>query len=291
MTSNSAASSSLGGRTAADRSEPLTKQESWTHASEGYQQRIGACTVHGTARLVEIINELSPFTEDSYVLDNGAGTGSILIKVKEKSPATKILATDISPGMLERVDALKLPNVSTQVEDASTLAGLPDDTFTHVLTSFMIQFTPDPHVAVKAMHRVLAPNQVVGIAIWGTAIDHQIIHEKACARLNPDYVAPRPETVKSWRSEPDHRDAMAKAGFKDVGTEAVRMPFYCRDADHFLEYWFDSKNPVPKMFHDDWTAHGGDLAALRAECGKIVQEEYDGGKDIFMGATLGWGRK
>jgi ubiquinone/menaquinone biosynthesis C-methylase UbiE len=74
----------------------------------------------------------------------GCGTGSLTVVIHEKSPTTSILAVDIAPGMLEEVNKLRLPNVSTQQEDGTTLAGLEDASFTHAVTSFAIMFIPDP---------------------------------------------------------------------------------------------------------------------------------------------------
>jgi len=148
----------------------LSEAKAWDGFSSSYQNRIGACTMHGIARLVSILASKAPFNEHSFVLDNGTGGGSIARTITQRFPSTKILATDISPGMLAQVDALALPNVTTQIEDAVTLAGLAHNTFTHSLTSFAIQFTPDMRACVHAMYRTLKANGIAGFAIWGAAI-------------------------------------------------------------------------------------------------------------------------
>jgi len=138
-------------------SDSVTDHTRWTKASGLYQDRIGKCTFLGTERLVDKVDELLPFDANGYVLDNGCGSGSITVRVTDKCPQTPILATDLSTGMLAQVDKLGLPNVTTKRADAVTLAGVDDETFMHVLSSFMIQFTPSAQSTVQAMYRVLKP--------------------------------------------------------------------------------------------------------------------------------------
>lgn len=193
--------------------------------------------------------------------------------------------------MLEQITSLHLPDVTTQREDAVDLRGLNDNIFSHVLSSFMIQFTPDQTATLSAMYRVLAPGGVVGIAIWGPNSDAEIIHKRACAMLNPAYQAPSPYAPRSWRSEQDHAAKIIEAGFRDVATGTVRMPFKCRDAEHFVEYWFDFGNPVPTKYLDDWKANGGDVVKLRTAVRDVVREQYNDGRNVWFRAVLGWGRK
>ena len=82
------------------------------------------------------LHALEPFTASSKAVDLGCGTGSLTIKIHDKSPETQCLATDIAEGMLQQVDRLGLANVSTQKEDGATLAGLGDGSFSHGASSF-----------------------------------------------------------------------------------------------------------------------------------------------------------
>ena len=131
----------------------LTEHQRWTAAADHYHDVVGNCTMHGTKRLVKVSNDISSFHATSYVLDVGAGTGSLARQVVERETGVRVLATDISEGMLATIDKLALPGVSTQHEDAVTLSGLADNTFTHGLSSFAIQFTPDPAACVRSLYR------------------------------------------------------------------------------------------------------------------------------------------
>lgn len=263
----------------------------WTRTSNVYQDCVGKCTLGGTGRLVDKVNEFLPFNTGSYALDNGCGGGTISLRIKALSQATRILATDLSAGMLDQVANLRLPGVETQRADAVTLNGLQDDTFTHVLTSFMIQFTPSALSAVRAMHRVLQPGGVAGIAIWGPYTGPMSIHEIAATNLRPGYRCPPYFGEGAWRTESDHLAAMKAAGFEDVTTELIDVPFALRNAEEFLQFWFDSANPVAEQLHADCAAVGESRAHLRHEVRRLVREEYGDGQGIYLTAVLGWERK
>lgn len=271
--------------------DPLTEHERWTAAADKYQGLIGKCTMHGTKRLVEIVNELSPFTNSSNALDVGAGAGSLTLCVHKANPDSKILATDIAEGMLAQIDKHGISNITTQREDAVTLSGLTDNSFSHGLSSFAINFVPDPEAALHSLFRVVKPGGTIGVAIWGPTTSISDVHDEACRRINPSYKPKLPETKGSWRSEADHHRMLEKAGFKNVGTELVKMPFEPGSAKGACDYWFRSTNPVPRALVGHWIENGGSAEDLEREYEKIVREDYEDGKALFMDGTLGWGIK
>lgn len=272
--------------------ENVTSPEAWTTASSAYQERIGRMTMHGTARIVEYINAMAPFQDDSLVLDVGTGAGSLPIKIKEQAPAaTKILATDISPGMLKQVDSLTLPNVNTQIEDAVTLAGLKDNIFSHVFTSFAIQFTPDQAATVRQMYRVTKPGGIAGIVIWGDYTGLAEIHNRACRLIKPFFVPESPMAAHAWSGEAEHQRQIEAAGFKAVATECMAMPWHATSGEHYAEYWFNYKNPVPEKMIAAAEQQGIAREHLRSTIVKLVDDEYNGGKAVFCTAVLGWGTK
>lgn len=272
--------------------DSVSNADKWSTASERYQERIGWTTIYGTSRIVELVNTFYPFTDTSYVLDVGTGGGSIPIKIRERAPAgTKILATDISPGMLAQVDKLKLPNVVTQQEDAVTLGGLDSDVFSHVFTSFAIQFTPDTPETVRQLYRVLRPGGMAGIVIWGDYAGPLDIHDRACRLVKPDYKPADPNTRGAWTSIREHQAQLQSAGFKNVGTDCCLMPFHCESGEQFCEYWFGYNNPVPGKLLKAAEEQGIDMEQLRTVMAKLVDEEFEGGKGVYFTAVLGWGSK
>jgi phosphatidylethanolamine/phosphatidyl-N-methylethanolamine N-methyltransferase len=90
------------------------------------------------------------------ILDVGVGTG---IALPLYSPANQIVGIDLSADMLKKAQerARHLPNVEgVSVMDAQRLS-FPDESFDVVVAQYFITTTPDPHVALNELARVLKP--------------------------------------------------------------------------------------------------------------------------------------
>lgn len=263
----------------------------WSATSKGYEDNVGQATRVATAKLAATLAKVKPFDASSYVVDIGAGTGSFAVGINQVSPDAKILATDISRGMLDQIDARGIRAIKTQVEDARTLAGLGDDTFTHAVSSMAIQFTGDSQGCVDSMFRVVKPGGMVGLAIWGPKLDPFECHDKACLSLNPDYKKKSFQTPDAWRDEASHKRALEQAGFVDVGTEMLWVPLWHDRAQPICDIWFRSQNPGAVAMIKNWEAQGGDVEELEEAFLKVGKEQYDDGKAMGVDCLLGWGRK
>jgi SAM-dependent methyltransferase len=94
---------------------------------------------------------------DARVLDIGAGRGAITrALVEARGPAGSVVAGDISPRMVERLAALRLPGVEARLLDARAL-DLPDASFDVVFAGFLLSSIPDPGPAIAELARVLRP--------------------------------------------------------------------------------------------------------------------------------------
>lgn len=271
---------------------PSTKdftQDSWSAAAVSYTERVGRMSRLGADRLITLTNALRPFSvRDSYVLDNGAGTGALTSSLTSQFPSIRVLAADIAPGMLETIEEKHLPNVSTRVLDACVLdhSELKSGSFSHVLSTFMVQFTPTPQNVVREMYRVLQPSGVIGIGIWTEKNGPINIWADACRSLDPAYDAPRPYDDAAWSTAPEVEDALRTEGFRDVGSELFRMPFAFEDTAGFMRFWFEARNPVADGLVGSWR---GELAEVKARVEKIVREEYEDGRGILLRRRWRWG--
>ncbi|KAK3169665.1 hypothetical protein OEA41_009049 [Lepraria neglecta] len=164
---------------------PLTDPaSSWSTVSASYPERVGRMRSHSSERLPTIADERRSFSPSaSYVLDNGAGAGTLTDCVTSSYPSIRVLATDIAPGMLEALDKKQTPNVKTGVMDAAELDNIEglglDGSFSHAFSTFMIMFTTQPINVLKEMHRVLQPGGIIGLAIWGERVDPSTLWEEA----------------------------------------------------------------------------------------------------------------
>ncbi|KAH9842260.1 putative serine esterase (DUF676) [Teratosphaeria destructans] len=266
----------------------------WTSAAAHYQDDVGKCTILGTGELVNEIDARRPFSAPGIcVLDVGTGAGAIVMAVKDKAPEARILATDISPGMIKEVEALGIPDVVTGHYDAVTLSGLPDDKFSHGLTAFTINYTTDPEACVHSLFRVIKPGGYVGIAIWGPTVGPGDVHEKATKMIDPAYKVKYPVGEKAWRDEETHERKLQKAGFTDVEIKTIQLPFGDGTIEGITDFWFRSTNPVARKVVDDWRAQatGCNVVDLEAAFARVLEEQYESGRAVVMDAVLGWGRK
>lgn len=199
-------------------------------------------------------NELSPMTSTSRVLDNAAGTGAITFAVAIQSPSTQILSTDISAKMLDNISRAGLPNVETRVLHARSLrSALQGKSFTHVSNAFMLQTVVGPSSAVREMAAVLAAGGAIGIVIWGRRNGPFEVSERACQSLEPSYNLPSPfDDPHAWRTCGKLNDELKAAGFIDVKTEELRMPFLFEGPEDFSKFWFDVKHPAPEKCMSNW---------------------------------------
>lgn len=191
----------------------------------------------------------------AYVLELGAGMGVMTQMLADKYRKTRVLATDLSEGMIAKINALELPGIKTEKLDAMNLKPVESEDITHIFTSATIQFCEDPKQPVREAYRVLkqskerrltkdksAPDGVLAVGTWCKlgieelfrAVYHELgIPEKIVTPFDP----------KKWpQDEEGVRREFEKAGFKNVQTTQEWM---CdgRDIDAMLEHVLVWKNP------------------------------------------------
>ncbi|TVY92212.1 Methyltransferase [Lachnellula willkommii] len=146
-----------------------------TAFTSNYERMTGNCTRIVAAEMVRI--KSPPITSSSYVLDNACGPGIVTEQVKLLHPETKILATDLSPSMIEelqkRIENDRWTNVETDTLDVRDLSKLADNTFTHVLTNMGIYVPNDPSFslqAIKEMYRILQVGGAAVTSMWADRV-------------------------------------------------------------------------------------------------------------------------
>jgi ubiquinone/menaquinone biosynthesis C-methylase UbiE len=140
--------------------------------SISYDER---CIDYARDRFRKVVPEGAGFDR---VLEVGAGTGFFLINLAlgDCLGDAKLEATDISEGMLEvcaRNGAEHGLDIATRVGDAEALP-YDDDSFDLVIGHAFIHHLPVPGVAIREMHRVLAPGGTLVIAGEPTELGDRI---------------------------------------------------------------------------------------------------------------------
>jgi phosphatidylethanolamine/phosphatidyl-N-methylethanolamine N-methyltransferase len=97
------------------------------------------------------------------VLEVGIGTG---LNLPFYPADIDLVGIDLSEGMLrkaqEKVEALRMPNVTLKVMDASSM-DLADGEFDATLATYVISAVPDPVSVLREMRRVTKPGGVIVI--------------------------------------------------------------------------------------------------------------------------------
>lgn len=116
----------------------------------------------------EIIRLINP-KKNELILDVASGTGEPGLTIANMIGNGKVIATDISDGMLEiaRENAFKkgINNFETIVSDVSDLP-FEDNSFDAISCRFGFMFFPGMLQAAKEMVRVLKPGGRIATSVW-----------------------------------------------------------------------------------------------------------------------------
>ena len=270
-----------------DQDSPL----SWAPSAHTYPSTVEGTTTYAAVRIIEIADHESPM-QNSQILDVGSGTGALALTAASKFPSASILATDLTPSMLQFLSERKLDNVETQVVDALRLSeDLPKEGFSHAFSTFVFQTIKTPVDVLHEMRKVLRQGGIAGVALWGEHPDPLKIWTKACKSLDSSFELKTEDIFddpNAWRTCKALEEGYRHAGFSDIRTEEIYMPWYFPSTDAYLEWWFESENPCPLKVIPSWK---GDVPRIREAMAKLIREQYDDGHGIRTHAVLGIARK
>jgi ubiquinone/menaquinone biosynthesis C-methylase UbiE len=183
-------------------------------------------------------------------LDVAAGAGGLSLPAARLG--AEVLATDISPGMVERLLARARDEglgVEALVMDGHELE-LEDDTFDITGSQFGVMLFPDQPRALREMARVTKPGGRVLMVAYGppTQIEFLGFFMAAVQAVVPGFPGlPDPPPLEFQAADPEKlRLRLAEAGLKDVRVETVteRLEF---ESGQELWDWVMYGNPLPEL--------------------------------------------
>jgi len=180
------------------------------------------------ASISERMLDLAGVGVGSRVLDVAAGTGDdTLLAARRVGPNGHVLATDLSPHMLEIATTLirdaGLTNVATRVMDAEQI-DLPAESFDAVISRNGLMFIPDLHTALVGMRRVLRAGGRIAALVFSSEEKNQVVAISREIVRRVGGVPRRAAGEPGWFAlgAPGALEtAFRAAGFKDVAVEPV----------------------------------------------------------------------
>jgi ubiquinone/menaquinone biosynthesis C-methylase UbiE len=246
----------------------IGQRQGWDSVAIGWQKWWK--TFEGSAqKLSDRLVELAEIGPGQQILDVATGIGEPAMTAAKRVGANgHVLATDISPQMLsiarERAES-SLDKLQDIVEfrevDAEEMFDLPATSFDAVLCRWGLMFLPSPHIALRNIHKSLVSGGRFVAAVWaekskvpvlGLPID---IINKELQIAVPTTSSSDPSTYKpglfSLANVSRLENYLTEAGFKDLYSEILTIPFEFASAEEFTHFVLDVSAPIRYMLEKE----------------------------------------
>ena len=223
-----------------------TAAQAWHNWAPTLQQWLGPST--------ELMLDMAGVKPGSRVLDVAAGAGDqTLHAAKRVGPGGFVVATDISSKILEFAQQNALnkgyKNVRTRVLDGENLDVEPSS-FDVVISRVGLIYFPDQQNALRGMRKALKPEGRLGAIVYSTADRNQFFSIPVSIirrRANLPPPAPGQPGPFSLGGDGVLRDALTRAGFKDVREQRVPAPLKMKSAAECLRFEKESFGALHTM--------------------------------------------
>jgi SAM-dependent methyltransferase len=230
-----------------------TTREQWQTAAEPWSRR-GPTLEQWLGEATELMLDLAGVGEGSRVLDVAAGAGGqTLAAARRVGPSGAVLATDISPAILEQAaraaSAAGLTNVATREMDGEALE-VEQEAYDAVISRVGLIYFPDQLLAVQAQRRALRSGGRVGAIVYSTpdrneffSIPVSIIRRRA--ELPPP--APGQPGPFSLGADGVIEALFQRAGFSDIEVHKLDAPLRLPSAAECLRFEQESFGALHQM--------------------------------------------
>ena len=263
------------------RKYKMTTRAQWQDAAEAWH-RWGPTIEDWLGPATERMLDAAGIATGSRVLDVAAGAGGqSLAAARRVGPTGHVLATDISPAILDyaakaATDA-GLDNVATRELDGEHLT-VDEGGFDAVISRVGLIYFPDQQAALAGMRQALRAGGRLSAVVYSTAdanaffaIPVSIIRRRA--QLPPP--APGQPGPFSLGAPGTAEAALAQAGFTDITVEAIPSPVRMASAAECVRFERESFGALHQMLSGlpetdreaAWTEIGQELARFEGPDG------------------------
>jgi SAM-dependent methyltransferase len=230
-----------------------TTRAQWEDAAEAWH-RWGPVIEDWLAVATDRMLDAAGVTTGSRVLDVAAGAGGqSMAAARRAGPTGRVVATDISPTILEYAAKVStdagLTTITTRELDGEHL-DVEEAAYDAVISRVGLIYFPDQQAALAGMRRALRPEGRISAVVYSTAdrngffaIPVGIIRRRA--QLPPPVPGqPGPFSL----SAPGVAEAaLADAGFRDVTVETVPSPLRMASSEECLRFERESFGALHQM--------------------------------------------
>ena len=181
-------------------------------------------------------------------LDVGCGTGALTQTILEHAAPSEVVGIDSSAAYIASADARvdDDPRAYFEIGDAQALRTAAA-TFDVVVSGLVLNFLPQPELAVAEMTRVARPGGTVAAYVWDYAEGMQLMRYfwDAAGALDPK-AKELDEGRRFWLAQPEPLSRLfLSAGLEDVEVCAIEAPTYFRDFDDYWSPFLGGQGPAP----------------------------------------------
>lgn len=270
--------------------EEIREQQraSWNRFSPGWK-KWDTLTMDFLKPMGDEIIRLLNLNDNDVVLDVASGTGEPGLSIASHLKEGKVVACDISEGMLQiaKDNAAErgINNFEVQLCDVSEMP-FTDNTFDAISCRFGFMFFPDMLIAAKEMARVLKPGGRLVTSVWNVPEKNfWATASMGVLMSNMHLPPPTADAPGLFRcaEEGMMTDLFSRAGLKNISEREITGKFKCENAEHYWTIMTEIAAPIATALDK---ADPALKDKIKTEVIQLVTQKYPGGNFAIDASAL-----